>query len=135
MDFGNALIKRGCIFHSWFENIKHGKFFVIIGEDENNYAGYFFINSNINQNISKKPELFEMQMPIKKSVYSSFLTHDSFIACHKISLISKNTLSEQIRRGLAKYKDRLTNEDEELLLDALRSSDLYSEKQKKRYFY
>jgi hypothetical protein len=117
-----------------FENINHGKFFVIIGEDENNYAGYFFINSNINQNISKKPELFEMQMPIKRSAYSSFLTYDSFIACHKISLISKNKLSEQIRKGSTKYVETLTKEDEELLLNGLRNSKLYSEKEKKRYF-
>ena len=38
MDFKDALIKRGYIFHSYeFENIQHGKFFVIIGEDKKNY--------------------------------------------------------------------------------------------------
>ena len=42
----SLLIKRGVILHSTiFEYIDHGKFFVIIGEDEENYIGLFFINS------------------------------------------------------------------------------------------
>jgi len=135
MDFSNFLIKRGNIFHSYeFKNIEHGKFFVIIGEDNDNYVGYFFINSNINQNISKKTEFFEMQMLIKKSVYSSFLRYDSYIACHKISLISKNKFSEQLNKGIIQYKENLTKEDEERLLDAVRNSDLYSEMEKETYF-
>ncbi len=36
----SLLIKRGVILHSTiFEYIDHGKFFVIIGEDEENYIG------------------------------------------------------------------------------------------------
>lgn len=39
----SVLIKRGVILHSTiFEYIDHGKFFVIIGEDEDNYIGLFF---------------------------------------------------------------------------------------------
>jgi len=135
MDFKDALIKRGYIFHSHeFENIKHGKFFVIIGEDNNNFAGYFLINSNINPYIFKKPALFEMQMPVKMAAYSSFLTHDSFIACHEISLIPKSKLSKQISDGVAQYKGYLTKEDEERLLENLRNSDLYSEEVKNSFF-
>ena len=48
----DLLIKRGNIFLSGhFDNISHEKFFVIIGEDENDFVGFFFINSAINQYI------------------------------------------------------------------------------------
>jgi len=135
MDFKDELIKRGYIFHSYkFENIEHGKFFVVIGEDKNNYVGYFFINSNRNPYISGKPKLFDMQIPIKKSVYSSFLTHDSYISCHEISKISKNKLREQINMGITQYKEHLIKEDVKILLESLKNSDLYSEEEKEQFF-
>jgi hypothetical protein len=135
MDISNALIQRGNIFHSCeFEGIDHCKYFVVIGEDEKKYIGFFFINSNISQNIKKKPDFFEMQMPIKKSVYPSFLKYDSFIDCHEILQIPKNKLAEQIRNKLTEYRDSLTKEDEEILLNGLRNSNLYSEIEKDIYF-
>ena len=134
MDFSNALIKRGTVFHSCeFEQIDHCKFFIIIGEDKNNYAGYFFINSNININIRKNPELFNMQALIKKSDYS-FLKYDSYIDCHAISLISKDKLLRQIQNERTTFKGFLTDEDIELLLENLRKSDLYSEDEKDSFF-
>ena len=50
MDIGTSVaalsIKRGTIFHSTiFEDIDHGKFFVVIGEDDRCLVGFFFINS------------------------------------------------------------------------------------------
>lgn len=45
-------IKRGTILHSnMFENIGHGKFFVVIGVTEEYIAGFFFINSNVHKSI------------------------------------------------------------------------------------
>ena len=43
-------VRRGDIFHRFFQTTTppKNKFFVIVGEDVNNYVGYFFINSNIN---------------------------------------------------------------------------------------
>jgi len=136
MDFSNFLIKRGTIFHSYgFEKkIGHGKFFVIIGEDEKNYVGYFFINSEINRNIGKNKDFFNMQMPIKRSSYPDFLIKDSWVDLHEITTIPKNELSEQINNNSAKYKGNLIKEDETLMLECLRSSDLYNEIQKDTYF-
>ena len=50
-------ITRGTILHSTiFEEIDHGKYFVIIGVSEEQIAGFFFINSIYtqasNQNLS-----------------------------------------------------------------------------------
>lgn len=42
----NEIIERGAIHHSdIFADIDHGKFFVIIGVDENYVAGFFYYNS------------------------------------------------------------------------------------------
>ena len=134
MDLSDALIKRGSIFHSCeFEHIDHCKFFIIIGENKDNYAGYFFINSNINRNISKKPEYFNMQAPIKKSNYS-FLNYNSYIDCHAISLIPKDKLSQQIKNERTTFIGFLLEDDIELLLENLRNSDLYSENEKNSFF-
>ena len=134
MDFSGALTQRGNILHSYeFEGIDHGKFFVIIGEDDNNYVGFFFINTNINISIKKIDEFYKMQMLVKKQNYS-FLKHNSYIGAHEISLIEKSKLKRQINKGLAIFKDRLTKDDTELLLESLRNSDLYSEHEKNTFF-
>jgi hypothetical protein len=89
----SLVIQRGVILHSTiFEYIDHGKFFVIIGEDEQNYIGLFFINSNINY-FNCKQELFEMQYPLLKRDYS-FLDYDSFLCCTEITTLNKQKLSE-----------------------------------------
>lgn len=54
-------IDRGTILHStMFEDIDHGKFFVIIGVNAEYVAGFFFINSNINKYIMGKQEQLAM---------------------------------------------------------------------------
>jgi len=134
MDFSGVLIRRGNIFHSCdFKDIDHCKYFVIIGEDLNNYVGFFFINSNINISIQKEIKFFNMQMPIKRHFYE-FLNYDSFIDAHAISTIPKDKLKNQISKGLTKFKGSLTQEDEKLLLESLRCSDLYSEYEKTSFF-
>ena len=56
MDIPSALIEiqiaRGTILHStMFQNIDHGKFFVIVGVSKDYVAGFFFINSRVNIHI------------------------------------------------------------------------------------
>jgi hypothetical protein len=131
----SILIKRGVIFISGdFEHISHQKFFVVIGENEEGYVGFFFVNSNINNYIASRPDFMDMQMPIKRLDYPDFLTYDSFIGCHELSRISKNQLATQIQNGTTKYKSELTSNDLELLMDALRNSKLYSKIEKDTFF-
>jgi hypothetical protein len=66
----NLLIKHGVVLLSGeFENIDHKKFFVVVGKDENGFAGFFFMNSNINKYIQSNKSFFNMQMFIKQSEY------------------------------------------------------------------
>lgn len=71
---GSVAIGRGTILHSdKFENIDHGKLFVIMGEDEESCYGFFFINSTIDRIIQSRKALFDMQLPLKRLNYSDIL--------------------------------------------------------------
>lgn len=63
-------IRRGQIFHStMFDDIDHGKFFVVVGVTDEEVAGFFYINSNINSNVITKQEQYAMQYPILAQDY------------------------------------------------------------------
>ena len=54
-------IRRGTIIHAEiFEQIGHGKFFVVMAVTEDSIVGFFFINSNINPILEDKPEQMNM---------------------------------------------------------------------------
>ena len=80
-------IKRGVILHSnIFDDIGHGKFFVVVGVTKDYIAGYFFINSNIHKYIQSKPEQLDMQYIMKHNDYD-FLRYDSFLSAVKVNEI------------------------------------------------
>jgi hypothetical protein len=130
----SLFIKRGSIFLAKFNNIEHNKFFVIIGEKEESCICFFFINSNIHPFIKKKPAFFNLQYPLKHSEYPDFLNYDSFIDCHALLYIHKEELIKQVQKNTAHYKGHLTEEDLSRIIEALRTSDLYSEREKTEIF-
>lgn len=138
MDIGalaDVCIKRGAVLHSReFEDIDHGKFFVIVGQNEENLYGFFFINSNINPYLRKRPELYRMQVPLDCSAYPNFLDHNSHLDCHALTTIPKETLKTQFREGKAQYKGDLSDEDIDIVMRTVRESDLFSEYEKETYF-
>ena len=66
-----------------FDNINHAKFFAIMGVYQDMIAGFFFINSRIHPIIERKPELFDMQYPLRKKDYA-FLRYDSFLGANEL---------------------------------------------------
>lgn len=120
-------VTRGDIYHRYFTTTvpPKDKFFVIIGEDENHYVGYFFINSNINRSIARKKAMYDMQMPIKPENYL-FLKHLSFIAGHELSRLRKSDLIDELSTGATRFKGRMSDDDMDMLLDAARKSPLFS---------
>lgn len=128
-------IKRGVIlFSNIFEDIGHGKFFVVIGVTENYIAGYFFINSNIHKSIQSKPEQLAMQCFLKRSDYG-FLRYDSFLSAVKINEISCERLALSMQNGITKIVGHLKKEHLDDLLEKARNSRLFSKKVKELYFY
>lgn len=138
MDIGSSVaaisIRRGTVFHSTiFEEIDHGKFFVVIGENDNELVGFFFINSWVNDFIQRKPEMAKLQFPIAQSDYN-FLSHNSFLNCSALTTIDKRKLSDSIASGETTIKGQLTNNDIDAILGKVRESKLFSKIEKETFF-
>lgn len=139
MEIPNSLLEqqidRGTILHStMFENIDHGKFFVIIGVNEEFVAGFFFVNSNVNIHIEDKQEQLDMQYPLRKSDYN-FLHHDSFLSATKIEKIKRSRLIETINDGITEIIGNMRKEHMDELLERARESILFSKQQIKQFLY
>lgn len=75
----DTYVRRGSVLHStMFEDIDHGKFFVIIGVSDEYVVGFFFINPNITRSLFGKPDLLALQYQLFKRDYD-FLRYDSFL--------------------------------------------------------
>lgn len=128
-------IKRGAILHSEiFEDIDHGKFFAVMGVSDDMVAGFFFINSRIHPIIMSRPEQLAMQYPLKHSDYG-FLKYDSFLSATAIRKIPIARLARTIADGKTCHVGQLTQEDLAAILDACRSSRLFRESDKRKFFY
>jgi hypothetical protein len=62
------------------------------------------------------------------------LKHDAFIDCHEILYIPKEKLIEQINNNLTHYKGQLIAEDLNSLIEGVKASDLFSQKEKSEFF-
>lgn len=128
-------IKRGTILHSnMFENIGHGKFFVVIGVTEEYIAGFFFINSNVHKSIFGKQEQLSMQYPLRHSDYG-FLKYDSFLCASNIIKRHRNYIAHSIVNGETEFVGNLKEENLNDVLEMARCSRLFSKIDKKRFFY
>lgn len=130
-----SYIDRGTILHStMFENIDHGKFFVIVGVNKEYIAGFFFVNSNINIHIEGKQEQLDMQYPLKKADYG-FLKYDSFLSATRIEKIPRSKIVDTINTGITEIIGTMKQEHMEELLEKARESILFSKQQVKQFFY
>lgn len=127
-------ICRGTIIHSdGFREIGHGKFFVVVGVNRDSFVGFFFINSNIHKAIMNRQELLDMQYPMKHADYP-FLKYDSFLSATQIMTIRKDELAADISEKTAKIVGEMKKEHLSELLEAARSSILFSEQEKEDFF-
>ncbi len=128
-------IQRGSILLSdSFEDIDHAKFFAVIGVYEDCIAGFFFINSRIHPILESKPEHFAMQYILRKKDYP-FLRYDSFLGANEIQRRHVSVLADSMKNGQTSIVGKLTDEDLAAVLESCRNSDLYSEKEKRSFFY
>jgi hypothetical protein len=117
-----------------FDDIDHGKFFVVVGVTDEEVAGFFYINSNINSNVITKQEQYAMQYPILAQDYN-FLKYDSYINATNIITRSKKELSESISAGRTSLVDSLKSKHLNDLLEKVRKSKLFSKIEKRNFFY
>ncbi len=128
-------IERGSILHSSaFEDIDHGKFFVVMGIANGVVAGFFYINSRINDFIFRKQQLLDLQYIIRKSDYP-FLKYDSFINASALLKIPITTLSSQLQMGETAYVSNMRSQHINEILEAVRQSRLFTDIEKEQFFY
>lgn len=139
MELPNSLlyqtIRRGTILLSdSFEDIDHAKFFAVVGVYEDTIAGFFFINSRIHPIVKSKPEQFAMQYLLRKRDYK-FLRYDSFLGADDLLTRKVSDLVKSMQEGQTSIVGQLTDDDLSAVLEACRKSNLFSMKEKKRFFY
>lgn len=128
-------IERGSILLSdSFEDIDHAKFFAVMGVWGDKVAGFFFINSRIHPIVQSKPEQFAMQYQMRKKDYK-FLQYDSFLSANNLLTRPVSSLVKSMQEGQTSIVGQMTDEDLEAVLEACRESDLFSNNEKKQFFY
>lgn len=127
-------VDRGSILITRFRGIDHPKFFVVIGISDDAIAGFFYINSEINTNVNRKPEQLQMQYKIMCADYN-FLSYDSYICATEIVKLPKSDIAKGIREKRVSIKDTLKQQHIDELLSLVRNSKLFSEKDKRQFLY
>lgn len=128
-------IRRGAILHSgMFEEVGHGKFFVVMGVTDDYIAGFFFINSNIHRSLFDKPDQLAMQYPLRHADYE-FLRYDSFLCASSLIKRHKNYIAHSIEYGETTFVGTLREEHLNEVLEMARHSRLFSKADKDRFFY
>lgn len=127
-------VARGDIYHRYFTTTipPKYKFFVIVGETDKAFVGYFFINSNINRYVARNKYMQDMQFPVKVEDYP-FLEYTSFVAGHELAYLDKQDLIDELSIGKAQFKGRMLEQDISILLGAAEQSPLFSEKEKELF--
>lgn len=127
-------ICRGAILHSdMFEDIDHGKFFVIAGVSANFVAGFFYVNSNVSRHIFAKPEQLQLQFFMKKDDYP-FLKYDSFVCGSSLIKMPREHIAQSIAGGRTSFVGSMKESDMDGLLQAVRDSRLFSQREKRDFF-
>lgn len=75
-----------------------------------------------------------MQYPIRKKDYD-FLRYDSFLGANELLTRSVDALVKSMQNGQTSIVGELTEEDLCVVLKACRNSQLFSVKEKQRFFY
>jgi hypothetical protein len=89
--------------HVLTTNPPKNKYYISIGISDNKIAlGTVYINTEINPNISKTPQLRSYHIPIAASDYP-FLRYDSFIDCSNIQERLIADVESCITRGSPQY--------------------------------
>ena len=133
-DLYQASLSKGDVFLSSFDGIDHEKFFVIAGLSQDKiFVCSVFINSNIPDFMFKKPELLNLQVPIKGAKYT-FLKHDSFVSCNTQQKFKFSDIYDWIENKKCKSIGKLDTEDLNNIQITLINSGLLTSKEMELYF-
>ena len=127
-------LQRGSIISGLVDGIDHGKYFIVaaIPYDKRQIATVF-INSGINLNVLRTPELQALQIEINPVDYPVFLTHRSYIDCSKIVERDFTVIENYLLARPECELGILSHEHLQKVIDYLSDADSISPKTKRRF--
>lgn len=96
------------------------------------YAGYLFLNSQINPNVFPTARLRAFHLPLE-AAGREYLDHDSYLDCSDIKDMDLNRLKEIIFRDPSQHIGKLNEIDLETAKEKLKNAPTISKKQKEKY--
>lgn len=107
------------------------KRFIVIGKDNNNnFIGVVYINSEINFNVINNPELLRLQHKIEKSD-NDFLDWESSVDCSKIVILSYELVKKEMLEDISNILGNVKTIDLEKIVELVKSSTNISPKELK----
>lgn len=134
-DFANFNLEVGNVIKCFTSHTSPSKEkrFVILGINDNrDYVGSVFINTNVNFNIINSQELLELQYPVKNQA-NDYLDHDSFIDCSELFEFDRQILYDLLIKEPERALGKVSSEDLEILFDLVKSSPIIEPKILKKY--
>ena len=96
------------------------KFLVLIAEDDSEYWA-FIANSEIHPFIRSREHLYRSQVAVDAASHT-FLTHDSYLACHEILKLRREEVIQELISDTSSLKGNITVEIREQILAAIKSA-------------
>ena len=96
------------------------KFLVLVAEDDSVYWT-FIVNSEIHPFIRNREHLYKSQVAIDAASHT-FLTHDSYLACHEILKLRREEVIQELISDTSSFKGNISVEIREQILAAIKSA-------------
>ncbi len=115
------MLSPGCVVEVFAAHITppHNKYFVIACLEPQVLG--FFINSEINRYIQRRPQLAAAQVKVTKAEHS-FLRHDSWLDCSDVHTFTRHFLDREVRTNPPALLGKLTANAVAAMLQAVDKS-------------
>jgi hypothetical protein len=129
-------LKIGDVIAMPFEDVDHDKYCIITGINKDKICTTsVYINSKIHICLNNKPELYLLQIPLRKKPHYKFLNKDSFVNCAKFLEHDVNELIDNINSGNSRVLGSIDDEDLELIRRTIYESDVIDDDYRDMFYY
>ena len=129
----NQKIKIGDVLHLYVDEFKKNKFFIILGENEEEFSfASFYINSEKNFNFIPNKEVEKFHIKLSPNDFS-FLSHESWLNLTEIFPKSKIFIEGEFQRDSSCLKFTLDVDQLEFFRECVRQCGIIKGKFKKKF--
>lgn len=128
-------VKVGTVFKIWFTSTTppKEKLIIIVGMTaKGDYLGVVLINTEINWNVHKDPDMYDHQFFIRAED-CRFLDHDSYVNCINIHEVAQSYLVGEVMKNSRKALGEVPSEILTEVITRVKSSPVITPKIRKRF--